>query len=268
MDRRWRCGPNRINGGGRRRPSVFHRAILSRALLGLSGVLSGVLSGFLSGIFRLGMFGLIGFGFIISGCAVSDGIRRPGSLDDENVTLQRYDYSCGAAALATLMTYHFNDPVSEDELLGDILAHIPEKMIKIRQKEGVSLLDLKKAALRRGYRAYGVKLKKNSFLKLSFPVLVYLETERFRHFAALKGAKGNRVFLADPDRGNIQMAMDEFMKMWKDQIALILFKSGRDFEKENRFMDSDGPLTPLGKNRSLGKTSPLEKTKPLQKPSP
>ena len=202
------------------------------------------------------MFGLIGFCFIVSGCAVSDGIRRPGSLDDTNVTLQRYDYSCGAAVLATLMTYHFNDPVSEDELLRDILAHTPEKKIKIRRKEGVSLLDLKKAALRRGYRAYGVKLKKNSFLKLSLPVLVYLETGSFRHFAALKGAKGNRVFLADPSRGNIQMATDEFMKIWKDQITLILFKPGRGFEKENRFMDIGGPLTPLEK------TTPVQKTKP------
>jgi predicted double-glycine peptidase len=42
-------------------------------------------------------------------------------LRDQNVVLQRFDYSCGAGALATLMRYYFGDAVSEEAILAGIL---------------------------------------------------------------------------------------------------------------------------------------------------
>ena len=210
------CGSNRTDGGIREKR-------MSRNV----GV------GFFSSGFVI--LSLIILSLIISGCAGPKRIKPDKSLDQENVVMQGYDYSCGASALATLMTYYFNDPVSEEELLTDILAHIPEQMIKIRKKEGMSLLDLKKAALRRGYKAYGITLKKASLSKLSFPVLVYLRTRYSRHFAILKGLKENRVFLADPARGNIRLTMDTFLKEWKEKITLILFKPGFTPAKDEHF---------------------------------
>jgi len=41
----------------------------------------------------------------------------------------------------------------------------------------------------------------------------------------LKGARGDRIYLADPSRGNIRMSVDRFAREWSG-IALVLGKSG------------------------------------------
>ena len=116
---------------------------------------------------------LLIFFFLIFGCANITTTSHPAfknfkQLKEANIIMQSFDYSCGAGALATLLTYYFNDPVTEAELLDDILKHIPEELIKNRKKDGLSLLDLKHAAQRRGYKAYGVKLKNTSLLNFPF----------------------------------------------------------------------------------------------------
>ena len=85
-------------------------------------------------------------------------------LKEQNIVMQGFDYSCGTGALATLLTYYFNDPVSEKDLLTDILANIPKDLIENRKKDGLSLLDLKQAAQRRGYQVLGARLKYSSLL--------------------------------------------------------------------------------------------------------
>jgi uncharacterized protein len=146
-------------------------------------------------------------------------------LRDRNVVIQRFDYSCGSGALATLLRYYFGDMVSEEELLLSILGRMTEEEVKDREKNGLSLLDLKHCAEQRGYQAVGVKLNYASLPKLKGPVLIYLEREDYKHFAVLKGARGDRIYLADPSRGNIRMSVDRFAKEWSG-IALVLGKSG------------------------------------------
>jgi predicted double-glycine peptidase len=36
---------------------------------------------------------------------------------DENLVKQQYDYSCGAASLATVLKYFFNEEVTEKEII-------------------------------------------------------------------------------------------------------------------------------------------------------
>src|SRR5689334_4817913 len=64
-------------------------------------------------------------------------------LRDENVVLQRFDYSCGAGALATLMRYYYGDDVSEELILAGILGPMNDDEVRDRQSNGLSLLDLK-----------------------------------------------------------------------------------------------------------------------------
>jgi uncharacterized protein len=146
-------------------------------------------------------------------------------LRDRNVVIQRFDYSCGAGALATLMRYYFGDPVEEEEILLSILGRMTEEEVRDREKNGLSLLDLKRCAEQRGYQAAGVKLNYASLPRLKGPVLIHLEREDYKHFAVLKGARGDRIYLADPSRGNIRMSVDRFAKEWSG-IALVLGKSG------------------------------------------
>ena len=144
---------------------------------------------------------------------------------EQNIVMQRFDYSCGPAALATLMQYYFQDDVTERDILEDIVSGMDDTAIKNRKKEGLSLLDLKQFAQRRGYQAVGVKLNFSALPKLQGPILVYLETSEFKHFAILRGIKEDRIFLADPSRGNIRLSVFEFAKEWPG-IALVLGKKG------------------------------------------
>jgi predicted double-glycine peptidase len=146
-------------------------------------------------------------------------------LRDRNVVLQGFDYSCGAGALATLMRSYFSDDVSEEEIILSILGSISRAEVEDREKNGLSLLDLKLCAERRGYQAEGVKLNYASLPRLKGPVLIHLENEDYRHFAVLKGVRGDRVYLADPSRGNIRMSVNRFAKEWSG-IALVLGKQG------------------------------------------
>src|SRR5215470_19450925 len=58
----------------------------------------------------------------------------------ETVVKQRYDFSCGSAALATLLTFHYGRAVSEEQVF-DAMWSVGDKA-NIRAK-GFSLLDMK-----------------------------------------------------------------------------------------------------------------------------
>jgi predicted double-glycine peptidase len=164
-------------------------------------------------------------------------------LRDRNVVFQRFDYSCGAGALATLMRYYFGDNVSEEQILIGILGPMDEKEIKDRETNGLSLLDLKNYSERRGYQAVGVRLKYASLPELKGPVLVHLERKDYRHFAVLKGVRGDRVYLADPSLGNIRLSIDRFAKEWSG-IALVLGKQGFGLPQKYPLALDDQELVP------------------------
>lgn len=168
-------------------------------------------------------------GLILGGCATTVPQAKPLHSwkwhRDRNVVKQGFDYSCGSAALATLMCYYFEDAVTEDEVLLNILGPMTKEEVRDREKNGLSLLDLKHCAELKGYQAVGVKLKYGSLPKLKGPVLIHLQTADYKHFAVLKGVRGNRVYLADPSRGNIRMSIDRFAKEWTG-VALVLGKKG------------------------------------------
>ena len=67
-----------------------------------------------------------------------DGRRRTlKELRDQYVVKQEFDYSCGAAALATLMRYYFGDHVTEYEILKLLESRlgVEEQDRKIERKE-------------------------------------------------------------------------------------------------------------------------------------
>ena len=65
---------------------------------------------------------------------------------------QKYDFSCGSAALATLLTHHYNFPVSEQDVFSEMFVRGDQAKIK---KEGFSLLDIKNYLANHGFDADG-----------------------------------------------------------------------------------------------------------------
>lgn len=151
---------------------------------------------------------------------------------DHHVVKQRMDYSCGAAALASIMRYYFQDDVTEKDILTDILNRMTREDLVDRQTKGLSMLDLQEAAERRGYQAVGVKLPLDALPELGGPILVHLETREYRHFAILKGTAEDRVYLADPSRGNMRLPMFRFEKEWS-RLALVLGKESFGMPEEH-----------------------------------
>ena len=75
----------------------------------------------------------------------------------EHVVVQKFDLSCGAAALATVLNYQYSDPVSEREIAKEMIRREEylqnPALVNIRQ--GFSLLDLKRYVDQRGYEGIG-----------------------------------------------------------------------------------------------------------------
>jgi predicted double-glycine peptidase len=145
-------------------------------------------------------------------------------LHERHVVMQKYDYSCGAAALATLIQYYFQDNVNEGNILASILENLSEEDFVDRTENGLSLLDLKQCAGKMGYQAVGVRLKYANLSQLKGPILIHIERDGYKHFAVFRGLHGDRIYLADPSRGEIRMSVYRFSEEWTG-IALVLGKS-------------------------------------------
>lgn len=135
-------------------------------------------------------------------------------LREQNLVTQRFDFSCGAAALATILRYGFDDPVTERDVLEDLFELLTDEEQPVVRAEGFSLLHLQRVAQARGYRAQGFRLAPGQLPLLGGPVIVFIEPRGYRHFAVLRGVRGDRVYLADPSRGNIRMPAYTFLESW------------------------------------------------------
>ncbi|MGZ5477747.1 MAG: C39 family peptidase [Thermoanaerobaculia bacterium] len=136
----------------------------------------------------------------------------------DNVVIQEWDLSCGAAALTTLLNQQFADPASEKEI-AKALVNRKEyldnpQLVQIRQ--GFSLLDLKRVAESRGYVGTGYGKMNLDDLVERVPVLVPIMANGYNHFVIFRGRMGNRVLVADPAFGNYTMRVDRFEDAWID----------------------------------------------------
>jgi predicted double-glycine peptidase len=143
-------------------------------------------------------------------------IKSVRELRDAGVVRQRFDYSCGSAALATLLSYGLNDPVDEQTLLRALLEPLqPDELVALTKK-GLSLQDLQHLAQMRGHKAQGFRLRADQLARLSRPVIAFIKPGGYAHFAVLKGVSGDRAYLADPSLGNVRMPLYRFLDMWAD----------------------------------------------------
>jgi predicted double-glycine peptidase len=176
-------------------------------------------------------------------------------LRRENVVVQNLDYSCGAAALATVLRYGFEETVTEAEIIGFIFVFgttPDEGYKKYFKRKGFTLLDLKRAARAKGYQSVGYKgMNLLELLELLYtervPVLVPIKPMDFNHFVVVKGIEGDRILLADPAVGNTTMSLNRFLDVWIDGISFVVKPralAGTDSPKSAR-QESDGDLDRL-----------------------
>lgn len=134
----------------------------------------------------------------------------------ENVVIQEFDLSCGAAALATVLRYQHGEQVSEKEIATTLMkrSEYIENPQLVRIREGFSLLDLKRDVESRGYKGVGFgKLELDDLVTMA-PIIVPIRIRGYNHFVVFRGMRGNRVLLADSAWGNRTMLSDDFFESW------------------------------------------------------
>ena len=152
--------------------------------------------------------------------AQAEPVRSLLELRHAGVIIQQWDSSCGAAALATVLTFGFNDPVSERQVAQGMLRRTDPLRVKVRG--GFSLLDMKRFAESRGYRAEGFRSMSLDELQALRNAIVPIDVHDYPHFVVIRGMRGGKVQLADPAFGNRSMSVERFHEAWKDGIAFVV----------------------------------------------
>lgn len=137
----------------------------------------------------------------------------------KSVVRQRYDFSCGSAAVATLLTYHYDHPIEEKDVLDAMYADGDQAKI---QREGFSLLDMKNYLNSIGYQAEGYRESLSKLARVKIPAIVLINRNGYMHFVVIKGVTKDKVSIGDPTLGLRIYDRDEFEKMWNGILFVVL----------------------------------------------
>jgi hypothetical protein len=132
---------------------------------------------------------------------------------------QQYDFSCGSAAVATLLTHHYGFPVTEQSVFEEMYAAGDQAKI---QREGFSLLDIKSYLEAHQFMADGFELPLSKLLESSLPALVLIVEKGYHHFVVIKGLRGGRVLIGDPSNGTRAMPVETFEAVWVNKLLFVI----------------------------------------------
>ena len=132
---------------------------------------------------------------------------------------QQYDFSCGSAALATLLSHHYEFPVTEQEIFRDMFVGGDQPRIR---REGFSLLDMKRYLAMRGFTADGFEQPLDKLAQAGLPAIVLVADNGYRHFVVIKGVQGSRVLLGDPAGGTRALSRQGFEAIWQNRLLFVI----------------------------------------------
>jgi predicted double-glycine peptidase len=154
-----------------------------------------------------------GLSFLSGDTRLTKQVRSLQEIRQQNVIRQKWDLSCGSAALSTLLTYDLQRPTSESEIVVWLLRRVNPQ--KVRSRGGFSLLDLKRFAHSHGFKAEGyAEMTVEDLRQLNRAAIIPTRQKGFNHFVVFRGIVGDRVVLADPAFGNLTMPLTRFAGMW------------------------------------------------------
>jgi hypothetical protein len=160
--------------------------------------------------------------------------------------LQQFDFSCGSAALATLLTHHYGHPVAEQEVMQSMYASGDREKI---HREGFSMLDMKRYLAGIGFMGDGFEQPLEKLTEAGLPALVLINEGGYRHFVVVKGLDNDRVLLGDPARGTRAMLLPEFKSLWVGSLLFVIHNRTEQ-ASFNRLADWQAvPRAPVGAGR-------------------
>lgn len=165
------------------------------------------------------------------------------SLRFQNTIHQQYDFSCGSAALATLLTHHYSYPVSEQQIFREMYERGDREKVK---KEGFSLLDIKNYLTAHGYKSDGYVADVDKLMVAKIPAIALIKERGYHHFVVIKGIRNERVLIGDPSNGTRAVTKAQFRAMSVSNILFII-RNKQEQAKFNLAADwSVAPKGPIG----------------------
>jgi hypothetical protein len=145
-------------------------------------------------------------------------------LPFRTVVRQQYDFSCGSAALATLLRHHYGRDVTERQVFESMFATGDQAQI---QRVGFSLLDMKRYLDTHGIRGDGFRLTLDQLVDSHSPAVVLVNHDGYRHFVVFKGIDETNVLVGDPALGLKIYTREVFEQMWNGVAFMIRDASDR-----------------------------------------
>ncbi len=156
-------------------------------------------------------------------------------IKERRIVMQKYDYSCGAAVLATIVKYYWGDKHVGETTFLDLLPKLKltEEELKDRIENGLTLTDLRDLANLAGYQGTMAKVTFRELTQGKVPVIVGVTVRKHEHFVVFKGADDEFVYLADPIRGNVKTRICVFLDEWQKNAILVVAKPNTPVKKCN-----------------------------------
>ncbi|KJK17121.1 C39 family peptidase [Pseudomonas sp. NPDC087612] len=154
---------------------------------------------------------------------------------------QKTDFSCGAAALATILRQAYWLDVSEEQIIEGMLAHSDHDVVRV---QGFSMLDMKRYVESLGMRARGYRVQLDALQSVRIPVVVLMDVRGYKHFVVMQKVHNGWVYIGDPVLGHKRYKIEDFVKGWNGILFAVI---GRGYDKANALLDPPLPLT--AKNR-------------------
>lgn len=158
-----------------------------------------------------------------------------------NLVEQKTDFSCGAAALATVLNAAYGWNLQEEEIIKGMLEQADAQVVRT---QGFSMLDMKRYAESLGLRARGYRIDANKLESLKVPSIVLLDVRGYKHFVVLQRTHKGSVYIGDPVLGHKKMSIEEFSQGWNGIVFALI---GPGYNRANALLSPPEPLT--AKNR-------------------
>ena len=136
-----------------------------------------------------------------------------------DIVEQKTDFSCGAAALATILRQAYWLDVDEEHVIKGMLVNSDQGLVRT---QGFSMLDMKRYVESIGMRARGYRIPPDKLEAVTIPVVVLMEIRGYKHFVVMQRAQKGWVYIGDPVLGHKRYTHDDFVKGWNGIVFAII----------------------------------------------
>lgn len=135
------------------------------------------------------------------------------------VVRQQYDFSCGSAAVATLLRFHYGQSgVHEAQVFRAMYDHGDQARIR---EVGFSMLDMRDYLNNQGFQTDGLRLSLDRLQALNEPTIALITRNGYRHFIVIKGISATSVLVGDPTFGLQTYSRHDFEAMWNGVVLAV-----------------------------------------------